>query len=140
MKADTHLFSRMYISCQVRQANMSDFFRHENHAFPPSLSEAGKLCQGSKSDIVDCLLNHGSKLVEMPAVSAKVFDGAALVHMLMPKGSKSIYPLYVKAVGTSVSYRCCVGCSLAGQPEKQCEGESWVWCVKAGNRFISNSK
>ena len=29
LKADNQLFSRMYISCQVRQGNLAEFFRHE---------------------------------------------------------------------------------------------------------------
>ena len=35
---DVQLFSTMYISCQARDSDMDAFFRHENHAWPPSLA------------------------------------------------------------------------------------------------------
>ena len=38
VKSDCALFSRLYISCQTREGNLEDFFRHEYQACPPSLS------------------------------------------------------------------------------------------------------
>ena len=35
--------------------DMDQFFSHENHACPPSLSQEGKLRLGSKADIMLCL-------------------------------------------------------------------------------------
>jgi hypothetical protein len=49
------LFSKLYISCQTRQSNMSTFFAHENQPFLSALSHISKLRTGSKPDIIDCL-------------------------------------------------------------------------------------
>ena len=39
MKTDVELFSRLYISCQMRDGNLEDFFQYENQAWPPALSQ-----------------------------------------------------------------------------------------------------
>ena len=111
LKADNQLFSRMYISCQVRQGNLAEFFRHENHAYSPALSVAGKLRQTTKSDLTECLLSHTSSQPAKPQVTAMVFDGAALVHMLPPKGNKTfsdyaeeVFLPYIKTHHEAVSH------------------------------------
>ena len=43
MKERVKLYAALYVSCQSRQANLTDFFRHENHDFPPSLSDYGTI-------------------------------------------------------------------------------------------------
>ena len=60
MKQDCNLFSRLYISSQVRTSDMDTFFRHKNVLYPPSLSDNGVLCLSTKkSDQLDCRkLNH----------------------------------------------------------------------------------
>ena len=69
---------------------MDDFFAHENHAYPVSLSEYGKLRKTDKSDFLKCL-----KEIEEPSYDASsdmemiVIDGAALVHINSPKKSKT---------------------------------------------------
>ena len=40
---DCLLFSRLYISCQMREGNLDEFFQHENQSCPPLLSQDGKL-------------------------------------------------------------------------------------------------
>ncbi|CAC5355831.1 unnamed protein product [Mytilus coruscus] len=47
LKGNCSLFSRLYIACQSRDGNLDDFFRHENHAFPPSLSQNGTILLGT---------------------------------------------------------------------------------------------
>ena len=37
LKQDWSLFSKMYVSCQVRGGHIEEFFAHENYTFPPSL-------------------------------------------------------------------------------------------------------
>ena len=37
MKEDCFLFSRLYITCQSREGNLEDFFKHENQPWPPAL-------------------------------------------------------------------------------------------------------
>ena len=55
VKTGCALFSRLYISCQTREGNLDEFFKHENHSFPPSLSVSGELHFGTKSDWLKCL-------------------------------------------------------------------------------------
>ena len=43
LKKDCQLFSRLYIACQSRKADLEQFFAHENQPIPPSLSSLGKL-------------------------------------------------------------------------------------------------
>ena len=54
LKSDITLFSRLYIVMQHRNSDMSTFFSHENHPFPPSISDGGKLRFGKKNQI--CLM------------------------------------------------------------------------------------
>ena len=56
LKADCNLFSRLYISCQNREGNLDEFFKNENQAVPPSLSQDGHIRLGTKADIV--LINN----------------------------------------------------------------------------------
>ena len=56
---------------------MADFFKHENASCPLSLSQNGKLCQGKKSNLVKCLMDHcQEKCNETPSVDAKILDGS----------------------------------------------------------------
>jgi hypothetical protein len=56
LKNDISLFSRLYISCQSRNEDLDNFFRHENQPWPPSLFRLGELRSGNKADLVTCLL------------------------------------------------------------------------------------
>ena len=38
---------------QYRHGGMDTFFKHDNHKYPPSLSERGRLWQRKKSDLID---------------------------------------------------------------------------------------
>ena len=42
MKGDCFLFSRMYISCQTRDRDLDEFFRHENQGCPAVVIRSGK--------------------------------------------------------------------------------------------------
>ena len=53
VKSDRALFSRLYIGCQNRGADLDDFFRHENHPFPPSLSVDADVLQTARNRLVD---------------------------------------------------------------------------------------
>lgn len=86
LKADTKLFSDMYIAAQNRESDMDDFFRHENNSFPPSLSNNGVLRKSNKSDLIECLLKDAEIEEQVQKPDAKIFDGAAMVQMLLPKG------------------------------------------------------
>ena len=89
LKVDRDLMSRLYISCQSRAMNLDDFFMHENHPYPPSLSDHGKLRTNSKSDLVDCLEDFTTPVPDPPAVDAIILDGAAVVHLLDPRTART---------------------------------------------------
>ena len=84
LKSDCSLFSRLYIACQSRDGDLNEFFRHENQSCPPSLSQDGKLRQGKKSDLLDCLTSSVECSIDAPDSDAIILDGAALVNMLKP--------------------------------------------------------
>ena len=87
--ADRKLFSRLFIACQSRTGDLEDFFSHENHSYPISISEYGKLrkCTG-KSDFLKCLNEIIDPSEEQPVTQAKIIDGAALINMNPPRSSK----------------------------------------------------
>jgi len=43
LKKDCQFFPRLYIGCQSREADLEQFFAHENQPIPPSLSSTGKI-------------------------------------------------------------------------------------------------
>ena len=55
------------------------FFSHENHPFPPSLSDGGKLWVGKKSDLLS-ILTKDTQNDSPDFVDVKLLDGAAVVH------------------------------------------------------------
>ena len=88
---ETSLFSRMYVSCQARGSDMDTFFKHENHAWPPSLASNGIMHQTKKSDLIECLGSLAPQPDNIQDVDVDIIDGAALVHILDPK--KSHHPV-----------------------------------------------
>jgi len=75
----------LLINCEVETQL---FFLHENQLYPPSLSDLGKLPKGQKSDLLKCF--DFSLSPEVPSFfDCKVFDGAAVIHMLSPVGSQT---------------------------------------------------
>ncbi len=89
LKCDIELFSRLYIGCQTRDGNLDEFFRHENQSCPPSLSTAGKLNLGTKSDMLECLEGLSEVQHRAPKVTTIVIDGAVIVQMLKPGAAKT---------------------------------------------------
>lgn len=83
LKTDVSLFSQLYIVMQHRKSDMSTFFSHENHHFPPSLSDNGNLRFGKKSDLLN-ILDKDSPNDRLDYVDVKLLDGAAVVHFLPP--------------------------------------------------------
>ena len=89
LKNDCSLFSRLYISCQIRDRDLDTFFAHENQATPPSLSLGGKIKPSAKSDL-HCLELCEKQLLHVPNVDAIILDGATVVHMLHPGTARTI--------------------------------------------------
>ena len=81
LKSHFSPFSHLFITFQVREGNIEEFFSHENHPWPPSLSQHGKLrLPNNKSELLDCLSKCSS--FDPAECNIKVFDGAAVIHSL----------------------------------------------------------
>ncbi len=91
------LFSRLYIACQSRDGDLDDFFRHENQVCPPSLSNFGKLRQGTtKADILSCLENCTELTSSQPNIEVIILDGAVVVNFLKPVAVRTFEDYAVK--------------------------------------------
>ena len=89
LKCDVELFSKLYIGCQTREGNLEEFFHHENQAYPPALSDGGKLHLGNKSDLLACLIDQYEYQSDTPVISNVIIDGAFIVQMLKPAAVKN---------------------------------------------------
>ena len=90
LTSDCRLFSNLYIASQSREGNLEQFFARENHAYPVSLSEYGKLRKcPTKSDFIKCLHEIVEPHYEEPRIEMKVIDGAAFVNIYQPKISNN---------------------------------------------------
>jgi len=89
LKNNAELFSPLYISCQTRAGHLDEFFRHENQACPPALSDGGKLCLGTKSDLLTCFEEISDARSGAPTTTSIVLDRAAIVQMLKPAACKN---------------------------------------------------
>ena len=83
-KQNCSLFAQLYVSCQVREGDLDDFFQHENQSFPPSLSQQGNLHHGSKSDLLECFKKLCPAQEDVPDADVLILDGAAIVNMPKP--------------------------------------------------------
>ena len=95
LKHDRNLFSTLYIACQVRDAHLDDFFHHENHSFPPSLSDYGNRRFGTKADLLQCLedlVPHSDSACSQREVHMIIIDGAASSSLLCLKRSMNMHP------------------------------------------------
>ena len=100
LKHDVELFSRFYIVMHHRDCDMATFFQHENHPYPPSLSDRGKLRLGKKSDLLGVLPIVTDN--DPPVMfDVKVLDGAAIVHFL---STTCISTFLMNMLGMSMPY------------------------------------
>ena len=88
------MFSNLYIASQSRAGNLDNFFSHENHAFPVSLSEYGKRRGNTKSDFLDFLESLDKPTYIKPKIDAIVIDGPALVQKNHPESSLKTFGSY----------------------------------------------
>ena len=87
-KANTALITKLFMSLQARpDADIEDFFKHENQREPPSLSDRGKLRSGTKSDILGCIpgMPGPSRSPAAREASVVVLDMAAVIHVIKPQ-------------------------------------------------------
>ena len=74
--------SFLVIVIQHRESDMGTFFGHENHPYPPSLFDRGKLRSTKKSDLLSILAQETESSEHFTSFDVKVLDGAAIVHLL----------------------------------------------------------
>ena len=84
-KEDFHLFSNLFISCQSRECDLQEFFRHENQSFPAALSEHGKLHTCQKSQLAAIFETHATIIDTEPNTGAIIIDGSAMI----PRNTKT---------------------------------------------------
>lgn len=91
LKTDCELFSRLYVAFQSRDGDLDEFFRHENHPYPPALSNLGALRFGSKSDLLSCVCSDAQSMPDLSDIvaDAMIVDGAVAVQMLKPGCAKT---------------------------------------------------
>ena len=89
LKDDCQLFSRLFISCQNRQCDLQEFFKHENQSHPASLSDTGKLHTCQKSQLVEILEAQVNISDREPKGDAIIIDESALINALPPRSSKT---------------------------------------------------
>ena len=77
LKQDCQLYASLYVACQTRESDLSDFFSHENHSCPPALSKFGKLNHTNKSDAISILEKLEPSQQNVPEFDRIIFDGAA---------------------------------------------------------------
>lgn len=78
-----------------REGNLDEFFEHENHGYPPSISNNGELrLPQKKSELTDCLLSLAASQTEIPDVDIVIIDGAVAVNMLKPKSTDKSFADY----------------------------------------------
>ena len=82
LEADRRFYANLFVVCQARDGNLDNFFAHENHAYPVSLSEYGKLRKCSaKWDFLQCLNDIVKLSLLPPNVEIKIIDVAAFVNI-----------------------------------------------------------
>ena len=89
LKYDGQLFSKMFTSCQSRECDLYDIFPHENHQFPATLSDGGKLHTCNKSHLAAVLESHVTLPDNEPHDDVFIIDGSALVDILPPRTSNT---------------------------------------------------
>ena len=91
LKSNCALFARLYISCQSRDGDLDEFFKHENQSCPPSLSNLGKLrLPRKKLELVECLQANVNLQSSMPTdINTIIIDAAAIVNMTKPGVEKT---------------------------------------------------
>ena len=88
--------SQLYVANQARGGDTTEFFSHENVPIPPSISKDGHLYHGTKSDLLQELIDttNLSTSNDIPEVDAVVIDGPAVAHMIVPKNDSIIDEYY----------------------------------------------
>ena len=90
-KANAALVARLLLSLHARpEADIDAFVKHENQREPPSLSDPGKLRQGTKSDIIACLpgMPAPGRSKAVKEATVVIIDMAAVIHIIKPERAR----------------------------------------------------
>ena len=90
LKEDCQLFSKLFISCQNRECDLHEFFRHENQPFPASLSDGGRLHVCQKSQLAVVLEGKVTLPDVQPVTDVIIIDGSALINTFTTKNVQDI--------------------------------------------------
>ena len=111
LKKKCALFSKLYISCQVRGFNLDDFFRQENQLSPPALAQYGQMRSGTKSDLATILESSVTSPDVRTHVEVLLLDGAVAVNLFKPGACKTfqeygenVFLKYITSQLQDVSY------------------------------------
>ena len=86
LEADRRHYANLFIACQARDSDLDNFFAHESHAYPVSLSEYEKSRKCvAKSDFLQYLNGIVKASLSPPNVEVKFIDAAAFVNNNTPK-------------------------------------------------------
>ena len=97
LKEWIQLCSSLYVDCESRQANLDEFFHHEDHEYPTLLSDYGSIRKlTSKAGFLKCVpqfTDDSNKETfekhEVPSVDGSIIDSATIVQINNPQTSKT---------------------------------------------------
>lgn len=75
LKDECQLFAKLFISCQLRECDLQEFFQHENQSFPVFISDGGKLMSSQKSQLVPMLESMSTLPDILPSVEVIIIYG-----------------------------------------------------------------
>ena len=100
-KCSANLFTTLFLTCKERGGDHEVFFKHEQHDFPPSISNFGKLLlRKNKGEMLRAFDEYRTDT--RPSVEALIIDGAAFVNKMEPKHAKT-YGNYALALAEKVT-------------------------------------
>ena len=101
-QSNCSLFSRLNIASKSRNGDLDEFFKLENQAYPPSLSQMGVLRIGTRSDLLRCLqdLTPVNENVSSPTVQVN----AAIVSMLRPGPARKFHDVFVPYITSQLQH------------------------------------
>ena len=115
-----------------------NFFKHENQACPPSISDQENLrLPRQKSELASCLQALTTPKNAAPAnCEVIIMDGAALVNMLKPTGKEKTFSEYasnkfIPYVTAQLQHvkriDICLGRIRGEQLESNNSEQTWIW-------------
>ena len=105
--------STHYISCQMRKGNREDVFQYDNQAWPPALSDGGRIRLRTKGDIPICLEDLSPSQTKTHVPTSIVLDGAAIIQMMKPAAAKT-FDEYAQQVLVPIYFFSAAQCVTCG--------------------------